>query len=363
MVGASLLSKAPPHLREQTDPSKQLKVLTRWFAGLPEREKESLAAEFKCAMAVARAPEFRGGTIHVQLLAPDTREGRMEAQVVSAMGKYRTEHSTLEFSFHPERDCIPALQVNRRQPFVFQGLPALVRRLNEIVDGSAEQVVINCTSGFRAVVPYLSAFALIRGLRVVYAFEEAAELLIIPAVPLVLDMNKVEGYLPYLESLENGLEGSVEVWSQKKPYAELAQSGLLEGDEDGVILSALGEILLARYRSEYVTVRVDKRKAHEFQSATPDILRVIAKKFADDAKRENKTETKGHHHVYDDGNNCYRIYYVRDTDGFPVIYQFFHSNHAEYERFLRNHTPPEKAPPATTFRISLRDLTVEEVLA
>lgn len=118
------------------------------------------------------------------------------------------------------------------------------------------------------------------------------------------------------------------------------------------MLSALGEILLARYRSQFATVYTDRHAQHELKEAPVEMRRVIAEKFCDPKQRGQKTEMKNGHYVYDDGNNCYRIYYLSNSQGFPVIYKLFWTDHEAHERYCQQRKPPRNNFDVHVFRIA-----------
>ncbi|MCL6443375.1 MAG: hypothetical protein K6T83_07955 [Alicyclobacillus sp.] len=217
LVGSSLLNRLSSHaaasqgIVEGAPSHPELKELQRWLRSYPPENLEHLSAELRSAAVIARSPEFRGGRVRLQLIAPKTDEALLAARILSGFGEWKFLQSVVEFRFDPEKDCVPGLQMSDRRDFVYQGLPVLLRRLSEIVEMSPVPVVVNCTSGVRAVVPYLSAFAMIYGLRVVYVFEKSNALLTIPSVPLTPDWGMVEWYLPALEALQNGIEQPVSV--------------------------------------------------------------------------------------------------------------------------------------------------------
>ncbi|MBX5436866.1 MAG: hypothetical protein IRZ33_06585 [Alicyclobacillaceae bacterium] len=347
--------------RETQMPQLSATALAAWFREQTPSDQEKLSSEFKSAAVMARTPEFRGGRLYVHLLASETEDGRLEAQALARLGEWAFPHSVAEFCFDPNKDCIPGLQVSDRRRFVYEGLPVLIRRLSEIAQHSPGSVVVNCTSGFRSTVPYLTAFALIHNLRMVYVFEGSGELLTIPGAPLTLDWALVEKHLPAFEALQEGIVRPVAEVAQSQPYSELARHGLVEGDDQLTVLSALGEILLARYRSQYALVRIDSRMVHELFDAPQWMRRVIAEKFCDPKRRDERTEKKNGHYVYDDGNNCNRIYYVKDAHGFPVIYKLFWSDHKDHDRYYRERKPPGVVPSHRIYRIDKQTGELEEV--
>ena len=85
------------------------------------------------------------------------------------------------------------------------------------------------------------------------------------------------------------------------------------------------------YASDEVLERINEQK---------DIYRILEDKFRFRDTREKKTEIKGEHRVYDDGDNPNRIFYFEE-DGRIYIYATF-QDHEKYEEFINTKIDREK---------------------
>jgi len=92
------------------------------------------------------------------------------------------------------------------------------------------------------------------------------------------------------------------------------------------------QILLEKYKERcfvfYGTEEVEK----EIKQC-PELKKLLVNKFPNSKIRENKTETKNGHKVFDDGNNQRRIFYVEKNNQI-YIYKAFGGDKEKYERFL-----------------------------
>ncbi|CAB3395503.1 hypothetical protein [Kyrpidia spormannii] len=327
--------------------------LATWLAGKPPSEVGSLSAELQTLARLDKTPQLKGDRFKLHLLATDTPQAYTAAR---ALALWSGKNGWFEFD--PCRDLIAGLQVGDYETFVHRGLPALVRRLAEIA-AQVYDLMINSTAGFRAVTPYLYAFALIQQVPMVYQFEGAEQLLFIPRVPIELKWDVVEKFYVQMVSLQRGIGSSVEQLTGDPAFRDLDNIGLVEGDKDMAVLSAIGEILLGRYRQLYALVDVDQSAVPALK-ANPEMLRIVAEKFCDDHHRENRTERKNGHFVFDNGDNPYRIYFVQPRHGSPIIYKTF-TDHDEHQWYYE-HTappPPESLHPVRC-RISKQDWRLEE---
>ncbi|MCL6444403.1 MAG: hypothetical protein K6T83_13280 [Alicyclobacillus sp.] len=337
--------------------------VVNWLKEKPTRWIETSCAELQSIVALTKLPAFRDGVLRVRLIAADTIDSYAAALVLQEWSR-RNESAHIEFDY--QKDIISGLQVEDRSKFSHRGLPTLIRRLSDIIESYPfTQVVMNCTSGFRAVIPYLSAFSLVHRIQMVCQFERSGQLMVIPRLPMELSWSLMEKHYDALLALQRGIEAPVEKLIQTDPYAELDDMGLIESDADMSMLSAMGEILLARYHHLYSIVHVDKAVLRELRrlppSAVDKLVRILADKFSNYEIRKNRTEMKNNHFVFDDGDNGNRIYFLESPQGIPVVYKVF-TDHAEHEWYYERTSPPSPADLVPVrIRISREDGAIEEL--
>ncbi|HOV79917.1 MAG TPA: hypothetical protein PK728_07380 [Bacillota bacterium] len=265
--------------------------------------------------------------LDVYLLATDTAVSALAAEIIQDSFARSKE---FRLNFNPQKDVIGGLQVDNYQLFVLTGLPGLVRRVENIAGGNFGDVVFNIAGGYKGIIPYLTVMGLINNCDIYYIFEESQTVIEIPKVPLEINYSLFEKYSAEIGRLEN-IIGNYNDEKKKNfiAFSELEKTGMVEIADDMAVLSPLGVIFHEKYRrsifefycSDEVWEEINKQK---------DIQRIITEKFSDRTIRANKTETKGVHRVYDDGDNPNRIYYFEDMGGI-YIYKTFQNEEAAKE--------------------------------
>lgn len=298
--------------------------LTRWIERTPEA-----AAEIVSAARIVRN-ELNEPTV-VYLLASDTLESRVAATLIAR----HADIEDVEFAFNAQHDVISGLQVTDNITFQQEGLQELVRRVDALIRNySPNHTRINITGGFKATIPYVTLMAQLYGVTAYYLFEDAGQVLDIPAAPIMGDMDLVEHYAGPISALSAVVEDWSAFQNEHPTFCREAKSMIqvLSDDTDSIAsLSPIGEILWRRYQAEWVTYYAPDKVEAKIQTL-PDIQRILASKM-DVIRSETKLETKGDHYVYDDGNTPNRIYYFTE-DGRPYLYKVF-EDHDAHDRYWR----------------------------
>lgn len=266
-------------------------------------------------------------SLEVHLLSTDTAVSTLAAEIIQArfdgMNGFR-------ISFNVDHDVIIGLQVDNYQLFVQEGLPNLVKRIEKIAGGYFGNIVFNIAGGYKGVIPYLTVMALINNCDIYYVFEESQTVIEIPRVPMEINYAVFDKYSEEIRQLENGLENyGKERAKSFAAFSELEKAGMVEKLEDIAFLSPLGVIFQERYRRNYFEFYCSNEVWEEIKTQK-DIQRILTEKFREGIIRENKTETKGMHRVYDDGDNPNRIYYFEHV-GDVYIYKTFQNEEAAKE--------------------------------
>ncbi|MDY6991414.1 MAG: hypothetical protein SVR94_02245, partial [Pseudomonadota bacterium] len=196
---------------------------------------------------------------------------------------------------------------------------AFAPRFNVICENYFDNAVINITGGYKAMIPYLTILGQVNKVPVRYIFEDTDTLIEIPLLPLTIDNSLFEKYEREFYLIEE--ETSLNKQNHYQFVEEAASC--LEIDDTGVTLNSLGLVLWDKYKSRYFFFYASDDVWKEIQSQE-DIKRILKTKFGDKDSRQNKTEIKGEHFVYDDGDNNNRIYYF-DEQGTVYIYKTFQS--------------------------------------
>jgi len=299
---------------------------------LKETDVKNASAEIKSLM---KLKENLQDDFEVYLFSSDTILGRLAGEILEEGLKKLSEFEDGRITL----DIIGDLQVKDSKKFM-NGMRNLIEKTFKITNGYWDNTVINITGGYKATIPYLTILAQLNGCPIYYIFEDQDALIKIPSLPLsteVINCEDLRNNKDIIAKLQKGIDN-------EKDYNELIYSDFYR--KYGVMvwedyvnnspiaeLNPLGKILWETCKNklfEFYTNSQSKQKINNSQW----IQEVISKKFWREEIRNNKTEYKNGHQVYDDGDNPVRIFYFV-KEGQVYIYNVF-DNHKEYERYLNS---------------------------
>lgn len=293
-------------------------ILTEW-----SKNDENASAEIKSILKIKATLKE---DIEVYLLATDTIVSRLAGEIINA---YFSSHEEIKIKCYGPY-VIKGLQVSNYDILIKNGLPNLIQKINEIAQfkegypGYWNDIIFNITGGYKAIIPYMTAMAFINRCNIAYIFEDMDSLILIPQLPIKIDMNVFKDYISEIKELCNGIENYEERKGKNyHKFNKLENMGLIEKADDLAILSPIGMIFYEHYKGSAFEFYAPDDVYSETEKQD-DILRILKTKFHNKDIRDNKTETKGDHLVYDDGNNNNRIYYFMDN-GNCYIYKTFQS--------------------------------------
>lgn len=276
-------------------------------------------------------PTYKKDYIEHHLLVPDSHEAVLAAKAIQQV----TEEQGGECIFNEKQDRIQGLDPYHSVAFLRKGLPSFLERIHKIVDEEFPNdpndptVLINVTSGYKAITPYTSAMAFIYRLPLIYKYEQSSSILVMHPLPFELDTRVVEANYEVFAHLRYG--ANVGEWKDRAEYQSLLRLGYIDEVDDVCALNGTGSLLLFAFEHDAAVVDMTKEvKEAVINSAE---LRDRIFKFARDPQlRESKTELKNGHFVFDDGDNPYRLFYEK---GIVQRVYAAYANHDEYERQLR----------------------------
>jgi len=267
--------------------------------------------------------------LEIYLLYSDTALSRISAEII---------HDSLSFydlfkdclSKHPHK--IEGLQTDDREKFN-KGMINLIATIDNISQGYWVNMIINITAGYKATIPYLTILAQINKCPLFYIFEETDALIKIPYIPIEINWQLFEKYWEFFDKIANPNFIS----KRELPHDFLSDcSNLLEeikiDNVNYVALGPVGEMLWRKYKSKFFIFYAPEEVYEKIQGQS-QVKRILINKFYKSDERQNKTEIKNEHYVYDDGNNPYRIFYFEKEEKI-YIYKTF-DKHSEYEDYLR----------------------------
>jgi putative CRISPR-associated protein (TIGR02619 family) len=204
----------------------------------------------------------------VLLIGSDTKEGEICAEQLAELIEN-------EFECNVQIRKVEGLQTIDPQAFRRRGVPELFRVLDRYAESltGGDELILNVTGGFKAVVPYVTLYAMSKRYRVIYLFETAPKLIDLPPAPLSFDWNRVATVSDALLKLQRDeLINSTEferliehVSYDEKEWLEC----LWDRGDDLVWLSAFGQILAsAMSSSEGVQVLLSPAASKTFERST-----------------------------------------------------------------------------------------------
>lgn len=243
----------------------------------------------------------------------------------------------IKILFTEEKDIVKGLQVVNREKFIKEGLVDLINKIYRITQDFSQPSILNITGGYKAIIPYLTILGQVNEIPTYYIFEDTEELIKIPQAPLGINWELFEKYWEEFSRLEQ--EGVVE--ESKLDYSFKGNASTSLEISDGLAaLNPLGLMLWQKYKSRYAFYCTPDDVWKEIETQG-NIYQILEEKFWNAQTRNPKTEIKGEHFVYDDGNNDNRIFYF-EKDGNIYIYNTF-ENHDKYEKYLAKSKSVNKA--------------------
>ncbi len=309
--GKDYLNSEKSKSREKSDID-NIGTLQNWAE---KRGRTDISAEVSSLYKIQE--EFQDD-LTVYLISSDTIASDICARTIR---NYFIKDKTLTMIYNDNLYNIAHLQVTDSRSFINEGLPNLINCINGIVDNYFGNVIFNITGGYKGVIPYLTILALINQCEIKYIFEDSNELITIPKLPVTIDESIFEKYYTEINLLETGIDNyQVEKNNNYIIFYELENKGLVERSDKLAYLSPIGKIFYDNYKSKYLSYYCPDDVYREI-SIQPEIKRIMKDKFFTD-NRERKTERKGEHLVYDDGDNNNRIYYFQHNNEI-YIYKTF----------------------------------------
>ncbi len=177
-------------------------------------------------------------------LASETFSCIFAAQVISTLCQEF-------FGVEPEIKIIEGIQVLNPVLFRETGVRNYLKCLAEY--GSMltpDEIIINITGGFKAILPVATMIGNVLGHRVVYVFERSDELITIPPLPVSVDVELWGRYAHVLKEMDEkpGDCGEPNFFNEEdKNYF----SPFFERFEKGFRLSYLGELFYNKYKSKH----------------------------------------------------------------------------------------------------------------
>ncbi len=269
-------------------------------------------------------------SIEVYLIATETIHSHLCAELIQDWFKKFPQEN---ISILPTIKVIQGLQVRDKSLFEKEGIVHLIEELNSIAQNGNywDDCVFNITGGYKAIIPFMTILAQIKKRPLYYIFEEGDndkyELIEIPKSPLSFDSSFFDDYWEVFQELESQVISRNEL---QHDFVERAESCLYTIEND-CCLNSLGNMLWTDYKSKFFIFYCPDDVWNNIEKQQ-HIISILSGKFKGYVLSKQKTEKKGDHLVYDDGNNNYRIYYFIN-DNSIYVYKTF-ENEEEARKFI-----------------------------
>lgn len=333
--------KDKPH-KEWDSQQERISPIKSSILSWSKKQKEA-SAEIK---SLVKIREYIKDDMEVNLIATDSVISRLAAEIICEWFS-DTEHiEHIKVHFNPARDVILHLQVYDYSSLIKEGLPNLINRINHLAGvetdsaGYFENIIFNISGGYKAFIPYLTIIATVNKCKLVYIYEDTDSLIWIPPLPVKIDFDIFEKYSYEIAWLDEGIKNYQDEKSKHfKEFSAIEEKGLVEIADNLALLSPIGKIFYERFKNKFFLFYAPDDVYSQIEKQ-PDIMRILKTKFRYKDLRDSKTEIKGNHYVYDDGDNDNRIYYFEEN-GNCYIYKTFQSEEAA-SRFINQTIDKDK---------------------
>jgi putative CRISPR-associated protein (TIGR02619 family) len=222
----------------------------------PEDEalKNVLSAEIHSLVRIGLDAHDR-----IVLLSSDTNDGYCCTVAVKLY---------LEKYFSPitvEIERIRGLQIHDAKIFRTTGVVEFVKKITSTISAyGADNVILNPTAGFKALVPYTVLVGMIKGVKCEYVFEQSTTLLELPPLPIEFSRAQFESCRLILERIDRESCIPLSDWKAGLSYEqEIWFAPLVEILANDVTLSAIGFLFLEEMNSPSKLVPFLSQKAIE----------------------------------------------------------------------------------------------------
>jgi putative CRISPR-associated protein (TIGR02619 family) len=195
----------------------------------------------------------------IVLLSSDTNDGYCCTVAVKLY---------LEKYFSPitvEIERIKGLQIHDAKIFQTIGVVEFVKKITSTISAyGADNVILNPTAGFKALVPYTVLVGMIKGVKCEYVFEQSTTLLELPPLPIEFSRTQFESCRLILERIDRESFIPLNDWKLGLSYEQkIWFAPLVEILGDDVTLSAIGFLFLEEMNSPSKLVPFLSQKAIE----------------------------------------------------------------------------------------------------
>lgn len=225
------------------------KKLFEWISNCRGKELINISAEIK---SISKIWEEIKEDIDIYFTTSDSILSNIAFEVIQEnWGRFANISC---FNINPtekQNAVIKDLQIKDRDKFR-NGLVNLINKISGISQELWENIIINITAGYKAVIPYLTVLAQVNKCPIYYIFEDTDALIKIPYIPLDINWQVFKENKEFFFDLE--VDEIKEIPSNLKLKEEV--ESLIEKEDNLISLNPLGVILWEKYKSSVYLFKI-----------------------------------------------------------------------------------------------------------
>jgi CRISPR/Cas system-associated protein Csm6 len=240
----------------------------------------------------------------IYLLCSDTILGKLAGEIIE---NFITFNLDMFNAINIKCDLIEDLQVKDRAKFSQEGMTNIIKKLYNISNSFWDNLIINITGGFKAIIPYLTILGQINRCPIYYIFEATDVLIRIPNIPLDVNwriFEKNEGFFMELEK-----EKTFELASGIVYRDEI--ESLIEREDNLISFNPLGVALWEKYKERFELFYISEMAKKYIETQDQQIKQISEKSFLELKRRlkENPSDPDLDHKLKDmelKGFKCFK---------------------------------------------------------
>ncbi len=344
--GCPSLRRMQGHLSrwEDEDSEFETEVMEK-IAGLDYRNDPEVRRRLSAELNTLDRMGLQAGD-KVVLLATDSLPGRICSEALSGVIEEVWQAEV-------EIDRIVGMQVYDAKRLREEGLKNLVKQVLEYLDDdttrySYDDIIINPTGGYKAIVPFLTVLGMIYGRKAIYLFEHSEELIELPPLPLTFDLQLFERVKGALKFIEEEVAVSPEAYFSRIVGYDPAERDLFLSftepmDEKTITLSPLAYVLLKIEESGEICMVSDevRQTLSKLKGEKREILERMIDNSANPLWRHQKMHRWPNSKILiiKPGSTAERVAGYMKGSMFHISLAF--ESHDTYEKELGKYTPEQ----------------------
>ncbi|MEZ7890118.1 MAG: putative CRISPR-associated protein [Candidatus Wallbacteria bacterium] len=318
--------------------NKTKSIARRFLSEMSDMDYKNISAEMT---SLSKIIEHSSDKIH--FFYTDTLDGELCASLLQ-------EYWHKKLNYECEITKIKQLNVYSGIQFKKYGIKNLMEEIIKVVDNKnlkdERRFIINSTSGFKSIAPYLTIIAMTFGIDNKYIFERSGELLTIPPLPFRLDFDIIINNIEFLKFIDREIQIKSSDIRKYVPNEDIKNfiisSLLIEVEKQTYELSAFGLLLWENFKKKTGIVNITNELKKQLESSDKLTINIfennVIKLFDPQFRNLSIHSWQNYDGDYiiaktSGGNRLTRFVYYFDMQSNKLyIRYFFIDDHDEYER-------------------------------